>query len=79
MRPPELDGPDLPDELAFLWGYFTELHETRSGGMGPGPISYSEIDAWQRLTGRELPIWQVKAIKRMDRAFMQVEAKKNER
>jgi hypothetical protein len=79
VRPPELDPPPLPQEALFLWGYFIELHSTRGGGMGPAAISYAEIEAWQRLTRRYLPSWQITAIKRMDQAFMRVESERQKR
>jgi hypothetical protein len=74
-----LDPPTLPQEALFLWGFFIELHNTRGGGMGPAPITFSEIEAWQRLTRRQLPAWQIEAIKRMDAAFLRVESERQKR
>jgi len=34
--------------------------------MGPGPISYQEIDAYRRMTLDDLTAWEVRLIKRVD-------------
>lgn len=67
----ELQGPELPASLTYLWGWFLELHETRSGnGFGPNPFTYAEIDAWARLTGRALAPWEVGGLRALDRAWL---------
>jgi len=79
FRPADLEPPYLPEGALLIWQYFVELNATRGGGMGPAPISYSEMEAWQRMTRRYLPAWQITAIKRMDAAFMQVESERQKR
>jgi len=69
-----LEPPPLPDEAQGLWAAFCALHQTRGGGFGPGPISFHEIDAYQRLTGAHLDPWEVQAIRAVDMAYMQHEA-----
>lgn len=49
-----------------------ELSTTRQSGMGVGPISYAEIDAYLRLSGDELTIWEVRLIRRLDNAVRAV-------
>jgi hypothetical protein len=57
-------------ELAPLWGYFIELHESRGfTGFGPAQITYLDFDAWQRVTGTVLEPWEVEAIRRADKAY----------
>lgn len=59
-----------------MWLSFLELSETRrSNGFGPEPLSYSEMEAWGRLTGRRLQPWQVRLIKQLDHEFMANHAK----
>lgn len=41
-------------------------HARGSNGFGLNPISFSEIDAWQRLAGEVLRPWELQAIRRMD-------------
>lgn len=69
------DAPVLPDECRDTWLAFLDLHRARpAGGMSAGNITYSEIDAYQRLTGSSLEPWQVRAIRAADGAFREVEA-----
>lgn len=52
QRAPELDGPECPPGLDYVWHWFLELAATRKGGgFGPERIGYADIDAWSRLTG----------------------------
>lgn len=60
----------LPDGCAPLWRIFLHLHGRRgSSGFGPSPISYSEIDAYQRVTRQELAAWEINAIIAADDAY----------
>lgn len=38
--------------------------------MGPGPITYQEIDAYRRMTLDDLTAWEVRLIKRVDIAVL---------
>lgn len=69
----------MPTGAEYLWAHFIELHNTRGGGMGPAPISYSEIQAYVSMTGIYLEPWEIDCIKAMDRAFMKVEGDKQKR
>ena len=62
-----IDGPDVPDELQYLWGWFHELDRTRTVGMnGPEALTYQAIDAWARLTGRAPDALEVDALLQLD-------------
>lgn len=37
---------------------------------GPLPITYCEIDAFQRVTATQLAGWELEAIKKTDAAFL---------
>jgi hypothetical protein len=64
---------DCPSEALHLWLYFTELHNARaSGGFGPSPITFESIRAWCDLTGIYLLPWEVKAVKEIDRVFLEI-------
>ncbi|MEQ8347095.1 MAG: hypothetical protein RIB84_21210 [Sneathiellaceae bacterium] len=68
---PELAGPDLPEEMGFLWAWFVELSGARgSGGLGPAPLTYPDIAAWSALTGVQPRPWQVALLKRLDFLFL---------
>ena len=60
----------LPPTVATLWSAFVALSGTRmpvaDGGMAP--ITFGEIEAWQRLTGVRLTPWEVETLLAVDRA-----------
>lgn len=59
---------DIPGRFRHVWNWFLELTTSR----GEGGLPYSEIQAWQRLTGRSLSIHEVKLIKMIDRRYLEV-------
>jgi hypothetical protein len=72
----------LPEQFAILWHDFFDLHNTRtSNGYGVNPISYTEIDAWVRLTGNDLTSEECRLIKIIDTIYLNVtaEAQKEKR
>jgi hypothetical protein len=72
ITPPDLVGPDLPLELAYLLQWWAELSAARGQGFsGPLPLSFTEIDAWSRLTGSALTAFEVSVLRDLDRAFLQ--------
>ncbi|MDB4913105.1 MAG: hypothetical protein JWM95_749 [Gemmatimonadetes bacterium] len=63
----ELEGPEFPESLDYLWRWFQELHRTRAAGMnGPEPMTHTEIDAWARLTNRTPDALEVDALLMLD-------------
>ncbi len=69
----ELDGPECPLELAYLFGWFLELAATRgSSGFAPAPISFGEIDAWARLMRIRPSPDEVGVLRRLDQVFLLV-------
>lgn len=62
---------ELPDSLDVLWDDFMDLHTSRSSTMaGPARISFTDIDAWQRVNSVALRPWQIDAIRKADREYM---------
>ena len=71
--PEELDLPELPESIRGLWDVFLELHMARTpGAMGMGPLTYHDLDAYQRVTSLELTPWEVQTILCVDRAALAV-------
>jgi hypothetical protein len=66
----KLAGPGLPQEMAYLWDGFLELHFARRSDTMPQPIAWSEIEAWARLTGRVLRAWEVDILRALDNAWL---------
>lgn len=56
-----------------MWAWFCELSAARqSNGYSIGPISFSDIDAWSRLTRSDPTPWEVALIRRIDAAIIPV-------
>lgn len=65
--PAELMLPEIPRGCVGLWNTFIELHNSRANtGMGPTGISFSDLLAWQQLTGVTLSPWELETILRID-------------
>lgn len=63
--------PEIGAHQMDIWRAFCDLAGARSSnGYGPNPIAWTEIDAWLRVTGARLDAWEVRAIRRMDAAFL---------
>lgn len=66
-------GPPCPPLAARAWEVFGQLHGTRSIGMGGvGPITFGEMDAFQRLTRQRLTPLDVALIREADSVFLAV-------
>jgi len=72
----ELHGAPLPPAAAYLWGTFLRLHTRRgNNGFGVLPLSWSEIDAFCRLSGVRLAPWEVEIVEALDDAYMAEQVK----
>ena len=57
--------------MELVWGYYIDLANARtSNGYGPNPISYTEINSWNDLTGSCVTPFEVKIIKRLDITYI---------
>lgn len=71
------EPPDIPPALEPLWLWFWQLRAAApSAGFGPAPLSFGEIDAWQRVTINTLEPWQVDMLLVMDAAFLAAQPEK---
>jgi hypothetical protein len=59
--------PDCPSEQLVKWLF--EIGPVMSSGMGPMPITWSELKAWQELTGTELEPWEARTLVALSREF----------
>ena len=65
---------------SYLLDWFWDLSQSRgSTGFGPARLSFSEIEAWSRLTGNNLKPWELKAIRAMDAAYMRWAAERQKK
>ena len=68
--------PPFPMHDAYLFQIFHDLNAARShNGFSYNPVSYLELDAYQRLTGRVLTPWVVRMLMQMDRIFLTASVK----
>jgi len=65
------EAPVLDPDFDYLMDWFWELHQGRSMGMGDGePLSFTEIEAWVRLTGTVIRREEVRILMTIDRAYL---------
>lgn len=70
----------IPDEGLYLWSLFQEASAGRgNNGFGPMTLSWSDIEAWARLTSTHLSPYEVLTLRSMDAAFLFAYAKETER
>jgi len=75
MRKAEKDPaffPELPplDAAAHLIGYLFEVGPMQAQGMGLGPISHSEIRAWQETSGIDLQPWEARFLRKLSGEYV---------
>lgn len=64
----EAAWPPLPVDYMIDWLF--DIGPSMAGSMGEGPIGWTEIDAWQRVTGVELDVWEARTLRRLSRAYV---------
>lgn len=70
--PTDLQGPQCPPALEYIWQWFLELHQSRGHSMnGPLPLSHQELAAWAQLTQRPLSILEVRLLKSLDQQWLE--------
>jgi hypothetical protein len=72
----ELDGPPAPEGAEHLWDTFMRISTRRgSTGFGAAPLSWSDLDAFVRMTRCPLSPWEIEVIERLDDLFMAEQAR----
>jgi hypothetical protein len=64
------EEPKCPEQLGYIWLVWNELHAARSSGFAANPISWTEIEAYQRVVGEPLLAWEARAVRSVDNAYM---------
>lgn len=67
-KPAEI--PDYPDELDYVWQWYTRLSRRRQSGMAANPITYEAIEAFERKALVHVPAWECDLLMRLDDAVM---------
>lgn len=63
--------PQMPHNPApHIFNWLTEIGLSESNGMGSSPLSWREIEAWQRSTRVRLAPWVARLIKALSREYL---------
>lgn len=70
--PDELaDQPEMPEQAAYLWAYFSKLNTRRNNnGFAVQPLLPSEVKAWAELYRIRLDPWELDAIFSLDTLYL---------
>ena len=69
----------MPQELAYLWGWFLELHSGRTQtAMGPAPASHLDLMAWQSNNRIALEPWEARALMYLGQTWARAMSEKRE-
>jgi hypothetical protein len=71
------EAPELPPLAAHVWGYFAELSRFRGRNgtlRGANPITPTGIKDWCWLSRTTLQPWEIRAIARLDEAYLKSNA-----
>jgi hypothetical protein len=72
VKPPQLEPVPIPPTLEYLWLDFLELNDARtSNGYSMNPITFTELDAWNRLARKRITAQEISIIKQLDGVFLQ--------
>lgn len=72
--PPKLEAATCPDRVVHLWRWFIEILPGCAGGLGPSSIRWVDLEAWGRITGRQLERWEIAALFRLSGTYARVRA-----
>ncbi|MDH1700272.1 hypothetical protein [Comamonas terrigena] len=64
----ELELPELEGEC-YLLDVLFDVGPCMPSGMGPLPLGYEQLQAWQRQMGVELTPWEARTVQRLSRAY----------
>ncbi len=59
-----------PGAAGHLSAYLFEAGPVGYGAMGPVPLSWLDIQAWQQATGIDLHAWEAKALRRLSSDYI---------
>lgn len=67
LRMPEFDDESM---AGYIIGLLQEAGLMSSTGMGPFPLSWQELEAWVRTTGRTLSVWEKLTVKGLSEEYV---------
>ena len=63
---PELTPPPVEPDLDYMVTYLMTVGPATAGEV----LTFQEIQAWRRETGRVLNVWEVETLQRLSRAYL---------
>lgn len=70
------DAPRLPESCSLLWSQFLDLHGCRGSTIaGPAKVTFTDIDAFERVNRFKFDPWEIDAIRRADSEYLAQVAK----
>ena len=73
----KLTPPPLPRSYVPVLGWFFQLHRRRGVGMhGEQPVSWTDMDAWSRMTGHQPTRDELQLLERCDMAYFAAKAER---
>lgn len=69
--PEEYPPPVVPELGADIWEWFWQLRSAAAFGMnGPGPLAFTEIEAWSRLLRVKIGPMEVRLLMVLDQQYL---------
>jgi hypothetical protein len=62
--------PPMDPACEYLLGHFLEVGPAQAGGMGLAPVGYTELAAWQQLSGVPLQPWEARLLRHLSREYV---------
>jgi hypothetical protein len=72
VQPEQLDFPNIPVEIEYIWDWWVALANTRPAGMGMEHITYTEITNWSNLLKINVTPFEVRCIMALDSTYLVV-------
>lgn len=65
------DAPQCPPALAYLWSIYVRLRRRCAPSMGKARVLFTDMLAFQQVTGTRLAPWEANVIERLDDAMLE--------
>lgn len=67
--PEQMRAVEPPEHMPWLFDWLMDVGPVLSGGMGPAPVGYEQIDAWARIAGTSPTPTECGMLRRLSRAY----------
>ncbi|MCW2395892.1 hypothetical protein M2343_002308 [Sphingobium sp. B8D3B] len=70
MKRDKVTPPMPPISARHIIDRLVEMGISQSNGMGSSPLCFTEIEAWQRVTGVRLAPWEARLIRKLSSDYL---------